>query len=63
MTNEDVVKGKIKQVEGKAQNVVGVVADNPETEAKGKLKQAEGAIQEGFGKVKEAVKNAVDNTK
>lgn len=63
MANEDVVEGKIKQAEGKAQNVVGVVADSPETEAKGKLKQAEGAIQEGFGKVKEAVKNAVDDKK
>ena len=63
MTNGDVVEGKIKQAEGKAQNTVGTVTDSTQDKVEGNLKQAEGQIQEGFGKAKEAVKNALNDTK
>ena len=63
MTNGDIVKGKMKQAEGKAQDSLGKATGSTEDEIKGNLKQAEGKIQEGFGKVKQAVKNAVNDTK
>ena len=50
MTNEDVVKGKIKQVEGKAQDALGNVTNSPEDNVEGKLKQAEGKDARGFRK-------------
>ena len=56
--NEDIVEGKLKQVEGKAQDVRGDLTNNPDDDVEGKAKQAEGKIQEGFGKAKEAVKEA-----
>ncbi len=63
MTNQDVVKGKLKQAEGKVEDAYGQATDNPKHEAKGKLKQAEGSVQEGYGKAKEAVKDAVNDLK
>lgn len=63
MTNEDVIKGKLKQTEGKVEDSYGKATDSTEHVVKGNLKQAEGKIQEGFGKVKEAVKNVVDEVK
>jgi uncharacterized protein YjbJ (UPF0337 family) len=63
MTNGDIIKGKMKQAEGKAQDGFGKATDSTEDEIKGNLKQAEGKIQEGFGKAKEAVKNAVEDHK
>ena len=58
MTNKDVLEGKAKQVEGKVQDAVGDVTENPNDDLKGKAKQVEGKIQEGYGHVKEAVHNA-----
>ncbi len=58
--NQDVVAGKVKQAEGKAQDVVGTVADSPADNIEGKLKQAEGKIQEGIGHAKQAVKRAAN---
>ena len=63
MTNGDIVKGKMKQAEGKAQDSLGKATDSTEDVVKGSLKQAEGKIQEGFGKVKEAVKDTVNDVK
>ena len=60
MTNKDIVAGKLKQVEGKAEANVGDATDSPKHEVQGRLKEAEGKVQEGFGKVKAAVKKAVD---
>jgi uncharacterized protein YjbJ (UPF0337 family) len=61
MTNKDIVKGKMKQAEGKAEDALGQATDSTEHQVKGKLKQAEGHVQEGFGKVKQAVKDAMDD--
>ena len=59
MTNEDIIKGKLKQAEGKVEDAYGDLTDNPEHDAKGKAKQAEGYAQEGLGHVKEAIADAV----
>ena len=63
MTNKDIVKGKLKQAEGKVQEGYGKAVDSPTDEAKGVLKQAEGHVQEGYGKAKQAVKNVIDDNK
>jgi uncharacterized protein YjbJ (UPF0337 family) len=63
MTNKDIVKGKLKQAEGKAEDAFGQATDSPEHEAKGKLKQAEGHVQEAYGKTKQAVKDALNDSK
>jgi uncharacterized protein YjbJ (UPF0337 family) len=63
MTNGDIIKGKMKQAEGKAQDNFGKATDSTEDQVKGNLKQAEGKVQEGFGKVKQAVKNTVNDAK
>lgn len=58
--DEDVVKGKLKQAEGKAQDAVGDVTGNVDDDVSGKAKQVEGKIQEGLGKIKEAVRGDSD---
>ncbi len=63
MTNGDIVKGKMKQAEGRAQDSLGKATDSTEDVVKGNLKQAEGKIQEGLGKAKQAVKDAVNDIK
>ncbi len=61
MMNKDIVEGQLKQVEGRIEDAVGDLTDNPELDAKGKAKQAEGRVQEGVGHVKAAIENAVKN--
>ena len=63
MTNGDIIKGKMKQAQGKAQDALGKATDSTEDRIKGNLKQAEGEIQEGFGKAKQAVKNTMNDMK
>ncbi len=58
MPNEDVVKGELKQAEGKAQDAMGDVTGNTDDDVAGKAKQVEGKAQELFGKAKEAVHDA-----
>ncbi len=60
MADQDVLKGKMKQAEGKAQDALGDVTGNPDDDLAGKAKQVEGKVQEGFGKAKDAVKDALD---
>lgn len=62
-TNKDIIKGKLKQAQGKVQEGYGKAVDSPMDETKGVLKQAEGNIQEGYGKAKQAVKNTIDRNK
>ena len=54
------VKGKLKQAEGKAQDASGDVTGNVDDDVAGKAKQVEGKVQEGFGKAKDAVRDALD---
>ncbi len=59
MTNEDIIEGKAKQVEGRIEDAYGDLTHEPEHDAHGKAKQAEGAAQEGLGHVKQAIADAV----
>ena len=58
MTNEDTVKGELKQAEGKAQDAAGDITGNTDDDVAGKIKQVEGKAQELFGRAKEAVHDA-----
>lgn len=58
MANEDVIEGKIKQAEGKAQDAAADVTGNISDDVDGKAKQVEGKVQELFGKAKEAIHDA-----
>lgn len=60
MADFDVVAGKMKQAEGKAQDALGDVTGNANDDVAGKTKQVEGKVQEGFGKAKDAVRDALD---
>ena len=52
------IKGKMKDIGGKAQEKFGEVTDNKEQQLKGLGKQAEGKVQEGYGKAKDALNDA-----
>lgn len=60
MVSKDVVKGKVKQAEGKLQDAYGDATDSTEDKIEGKVKQAEGKIQEGFGHAKDDLKKRLD---
>jgi len=55
------IKGKVKDLGGKAQEKFGEVTNDKEQQLKGMGKQAEGKVQEGYGKAKDAVNNAEEN--
>jgi len=58
--DSDRIKGKLKQVEGKAQDIKGDFTDSPSDDIKGKAKQVEGKVQESWGKSKDAVRKAAN---
>lgn len=60
MADENVVEGKLKQAEGKAQDALGDVTGNTDDDAAGKSKQVEGKVQEEYGKAKDALRDALD---
>ena len=60
MPDKDVIAGKLKQAEGKAQDAVGDVTGNTDDDVAGKAKQVEGKFQEEFGKAKDALRAALD---
>ena len=57
--DKNIVAGKVKQVEGRAQDVAGAVTGDTADQLAGKAKQAEGKVQEEFGKVKDGVRREV----
>lgn len=59
--NEDRVEGTAKKVVGVGQEVAGKVTGDEKLEGKGYLNQAAGAVQDGYGKVREKVKDLVDD--
>jgi uncharacterized protein YjbJ (UPF0337 family) len=61
MTNSDIIKGKMKQAEGKVEQKFGEIVDSPKHEVKGAVKQAVGTVQEGYGKARESARKHVDN--
>ena len=56
MVNKDIVEGKAKQVQGRLEDAVGDLTGNPDHDVKGKTRVAEGKLQEGYGNVKEALR-------
>ena len=56
MADKDVVKGKLKQGEGKLQNAYGNVTGDIGHQIKGAAKQVGGKVQEEWGKAKDDVR-------
>jgi uncharacterized protein YjbJ (UPF0337 family) len=59
----DRMKGKAKDLQGKAQRKVGEMTDDRSQQLKGMGKQAEGKTQEAFGKMKGAGRKAMDEVR
>jgi uncharacterized protein YjbJ (UPF0337 family) len=53
--NNDQVAGRIKEAEGKVQEVAGKIVGNPTQEAKGVINKTVGAAQAKFGDLKQEV--------
>lgn len=53
--NKDQVKGKTKDIGGKAQEEFGEAIGSSEQQAKGLSKQVEGKVQKNYGDAKEEV--------
>ncbi len=60
MSTEDKAKATAKNVEGKAQEMMGKVTGDPEDKAEGKAKQAEAAARHSVEDAKDKVKKAID---
>lgn len=60
MSTEDRAKATAKNIEGKAQEMVGEVTGDPGDKAEGKGKQAEAKVQHTVENAKEKVKKAID---
>jgi uncharacterized protein YjbJ (UPF0337 family) len=54
--NKDEVKGKMKNVVGRAERELGKATGNKKTEARGVARQAEGKLQNIVGKVKDTIR-------
>ncbi|MDY6780996.1 MAG: CsbD family protein [Cyanobacteriota bacterium] len=60
MSLEDRAKATAKNVEGKAQEMMGEATGDPKDKAEGKVKQAESEAQHTVEDAKDEVKKAVD---
>ena len=60
MSTEDRAKAVAKNVEGKAQEMMGEVTGNPEDKAEGQAKQAESKVRHTVENAKDEVKKAID---
>jgi len=60
MSAEDRAKATGKNIEGKAQEALGNLTGNKESQAKGKAKQAEASAQHAVEDGKDAIKDAID---
>ena len=54
--NNDQVKGRIKEAEGKTKQVAGKVVGNKSLEEKGNVQKAVGKVQAGYGDLKNDLK-------
>ena len=59
--DSDRIKGGAKEGFGKAEEALGDLTDNPNTEAEGKKDQVEGNIQQGWGEAKDAARDVVND--
>lgn len=60
MSTEDKASATIKNIEGKAQEMVGEITGNPEDKAAGKVKQQEAEVEHTVENVKDKAKKAID---
>jgi uncharacterized protein YjbJ (UPF0337 family) len=58
--NEDEIKGTTKKVVGTVQEFAGKATNDEQLEGKGYLNQAVGTVQDGYGKVREKVKDLIE---
>ena len=58
--NNDEIKGKVEQAKGWVKDKAGEITNNPDLEAEGEAERIAGKVREGYGKAKEAVKDAAD---
>ena len=61
--NKDQVKGTAKDIGGKVQEKAGELTGSETQQVKGLKNQVEGKVQKGVGDVKEAFREANENTK
>lgn len=50
MANEDIAAGKVKQLKGKANDVIGAAKGDTAQQIKGKIQKGVGKVQESLGK-------------
>ena len=60
MSLKDRAKAAAKDVEGKVQETVGNVTDNPKDQAEGRAKQGEAKVRNKIEDAKDEVKKAID---
>ncbi len=56
--NNDQVKGRVKEVKGKAKQIAGILTGDDTLEKKGRVQNALGKAQAGYGDVKKDLKKA-----
>ena len=59
--DKDRIKGKVKDIAGRAQRQAGEWTGSEEHQAKGTMNQAEGKVQNAVGKVKDAGRDMADD--
>ncbi len=59
--NKDQIEGAAKKTAGAAQENIGEFATNDRLEAKGRINQAVGTVQDGYGKVREKVRDLIED--
>ena len=60
MSTEDKAKATAKNIEGKAQEMMGKVTGDPDAQAKGNVKQSEAKAQHTVENAKDEAKKALD---
>ena len=60
MSTENKLDATMKNLEGKAQEMLGEVTGDPEDKAEGKMKQAEAEAKHSVEDAKDKVKKAID---
>lgn len=58
--DKDRIKGKAKEVEGRVEQAAGDLTGSDRARADGAMKKTEGKVQNGFGKVKDNIRKALD---
>ena len=59
--NKDRIEGAAKKAAGTVQKNIGELAANDQQEAKGRVNQAVGTVQDGYGKVRNKVRDLIDD--